>query len=1566
MALSKKQFTKQRRDSITSVINSVSVEIANDNDFLDENDLIENGTEDEFEVENDVSNLPSRLHKRFASSSNLENIQKNTSLWVFEEYDQVKLIVDEIHADGVKTELQNRLSNKGIRWMANDDERIRSWYFGLSFVRFQLEHAYSMDIIRLTSIQNFPFWLRFKNKIQQQRRSKSNSERIKPIRYGYSPYFRISLRYGALTKINEFRYSIEHTWSNQPKNRWSLFIKNDYSGGCIEWVMEEPKERKKKQLLAINVDRTIIIHLLPDGFTMYICQKCNMNEFSAKEGSNNVVRRQRSSSISSRRPGPMRPAFEDGHLPRRPFYEKDKRSSVPNGIYFPTVQYELRIDQDHLTNEKAQNTVRQTYSLLTKFFSSHNITICHGTIDSRQGLQINSFSILKLPTLIMKYSWQMLVNIGYRLLVQIDQQFCDKLRQLSKEKHNADDLFYRVCVYLSRLFTLEPFVNLSEKLHDAVIESKRKREDATFGLINSLDLQSNTETYVPSVTLTPTTIRIKPFKLCRTNRVLRAEQEFGKALEHFALVEIRDENGQPLQSFHFRDLHRLFLDYLEKGFTLMDSNRYYQYLHHSQSQLRVNQFWFYHHEPGLNRSFAEAYKWMGTFDRERNVAKYASRVALCFSTTTPTINIDKKNVQYIDDIKTKDGKLTFTDGCGTMSKQLRDDIQKQLGRRPFSAVQFRYAGAKGVVSVDTRLGNGHHLCIRPSMNKFESEHRCFEVCKISAPRPLYLNRQAILLLSHRRISDAVFLTLQQRNHLTLIQALLRNNDARNLLDEKLPYWFLPYGAKIDFIREPFFRQLLVAACLSSIRELLRRTRIRVPLNKARNMFGIIDEYNVLKPDEVFIQYTRLNDHEDKESNDKCQNTRILSDCKVAVTKNPCHHPGDIRTFTAVNREELKHLKDVIVFSQQGDCPASHQISGSDLDELLRRTRIRVSPNKARNMFGIIDEYNVLKPDEVFIQYTRRNDHEDKDDSDKRQKTRILSNCKVVVTKNPCHHPGDIRTFTAVNREELKHLKDVIVFSQQGDRPASHQISGSDLDGDEYAVIWHEDLVPLQTPNAIPFDYDSQKASPELNRPVERNDINDVILKIAESDYLGRLSNLHLAYADRYGVDSNERPNKDVLSTIELAGAISLEVDSGKTGQHPLDDNQILQQKNALGDERPDFMENTNMKSYQSKKVLGKLYRSSRRTLPGWNRLLRRHRHLRHLQVRTPEDDEINDEEEQEVNADDIQKNIITLDSSLLKTTSSRQDQELSAIASQLFYVYRQEMLEILNLYGLSHESDLWCRKSTNTTGGELEDTAYTQLEQLVARTRDAFFLRLVSFCPDPGNTCNGNTAFEDLGPGCQKMHNAVAAALYRECYSGQNESERAPILSLPWLFTTALLQTRQRELPSKQGSLSMAMEAALSDLIHNRLLQLEGLTLTFCTSNNRRVKTNVHWTVCVFVEILHYCIEPKSFVSWPKILSRFICKRCSGQQTNPMDEWSLVFDAIEQDDIYAVTLRSLEWTEDDDELMHSYFVELLEICFDLGQTMADDNNEYLRMSEEIILILQRVALDETLLPENWR
>jgi RNA-dependent RNA polymerase len=236
------------------------------------------------------------------------------------------------------------------------------------------------------------------------------------------------------------------------------------------------------------------------------------------------------------------------------------------------------------------------------------------------------------------------------------------------------------------------------------------------------------------------------------------------------------------------------------------------------------------------------------------------------------------------------------------------------------------------------------------------------------------------------------------------------------------------------------------------------------------------------------------------------------------------------------------------------------------------------------MMGIVDEYNVLKSDQVFIQYTIL----DKDPNDDKHtpKTQILDNYKVVITKNPCHHPGDIRTFTAVNHPKLKHLKDVIVFSQQGDRPAPHDISGSDLDGDEYLVVWHQDLVPYETDNAQPYDYDTEIPQLNYDRPVTSDDINNIILEIAEQDCLGKLSNLHLAFADKFGVDNNKRPKHDVLSTIELAGAISQEVDSGKTGYHPLTEDDIKRLNDALGKKRPDYMDNSNFEQYKSEHILG--------------------------------------------------------------------------------------------------------------------------------------------------------------------------------------------------------------------------------------------------------------------------------------------------------------------------------------------------------------------------------------------
>jgi hypothetical protein len=154
------------------------------------------------------------------------------------------------------------------------------------------------------------------------------------------------------------------------------------------------------------------------------------------------------------------------------------------------------------------------------------------------------------------------------------------------------------------------------------------------------------------------------------------------------------------------------------------------------------------------------------------------------------------------------------------------------------------------------------------MRKFKCSHDILELCRISKPRkiyfysykflhsfifpgPLYLNRQIIVLLSHRNIDDRTFLLLQTQHQQMLAESLVYPTRAYELLAEKLnrnlfPLRTLINDAHINLIQESFFRQLIITTSKFELAQMRERTRLKLSRNSARNMIGIVDEYGILE------------------------------------------------------------------------------------------------------------------------------------------------------------------------------------------------------------------------------------------------------------------------------------------------------------------------------------------------------------------------------------------------------------------------------------------------------------------------------------------------------------------------------------------------------------------------------------------------------------------------------------------------------------------------------------------------------------------------------------------------
>lgn len=108
-----------------------------------------------------------------------------------------------------------------------------------------------------------------------------------------------------------------------------------------------------------------------------------------------------------------------------------------------------------------------------------------------------------------------------------------------------------------------------------------------------------------------------------------------------------------------------------------------------------------------------------------------------------------------------------------------------------------------------------------------------------------------------------------------------------------------------------------------------------------------------------------------------------------------------------------------------------------------RTKSRIFVPKGGVLMGCLDETSILEYGQVFLQLTLGRENQRFVDDGLEEfnayycgNTGILARVitgPVVVAKNPCVHPGDVRVLMAVDEPSVHHMVNCLVFPQNGDR-----------------------------------------------------------------------------------------------------------------------------------------------------------------------------------------------------------------------------------------------------------------------------------------------------------------------------------------------------------------------------------------------------------------------------------------------------------------------------------------------------------------------------------------------------
>jgi hypothetical protein len=332
------------------------------------------------------------------------------------------------------------------------------------------------------------------------------------------------------------------------------------------------------------------------------------------------------------------------------------------------------------------------------------------------------------------------------------------------------------------------------------------------------------------------------------------------------------------------------------------------------------------------------------------------------SKTTPTVILAEHSIRRRGvDIKSPKGFL-MNDGIGRISYSLLQEVRHIMGLDFLpAAIQGRIGSAKGIWILDTTSSPSDRQWIEtyPSQEKWncnwsDPAHRTLEVLPVSSElQPAHLNLQFIPILEQRAIDRKLMQTViceridqHLRKDLDNAKEALETperfrqwiqNTARTKFGDSqhAESWFvgglpMDWPGTMSFLAdggfEPMRLEFLNTMMFDHQKERWERTEKKLKIKIAQSTYALmtVDFQGVLAPNEVQLCFSRPFDNGDESLYD-------IGGFDVLVARCPAHLPSDIQKVKAVFKPELRHLKDVILFSSLGDESLASKLSGGDYD-----------------------------------------------------------------------------------------------------------------------------------------------------------------------------------------------------------------------------------------------------------------------------------------------------------------------------------------------------------------------------------------------------------------------------------------------------------------------------------------------------------------------------------------------------------------------------------------------------------------------------------------------------------